>query len=192
MTACQWRVPHLSQGTVSMTEKIKIYTYPAPILRVTTELVENIDAEIHDLVRKMAETMYAAPGVGLAANQVGESKRILVYDVSPSGEGRNLSVIINPKIVLMEGEVVQEEACLSVVDFSAEVSRKAQIKVQGVDIDGNPVDIEAEGLLARCLQHEIDHLNGILFIDHISSLKRALYNKRLKKMLKQKQSTKNS
>ena len=192
MTACQWRVPHLSQGTVSMTEKIKIYTYPAPILRVTTELVENIDAEIHDLVRKMAETMYAAPGVGLAANQVGESKRILVYDVSPSGEGRNLSVIINPKIVLMEGEVVQEEACLSVVDFSAEVSRKAQVKVQGVDIDGNPVDIEAEGLLARCLQHEIDHLNGILFIDHISSLKRALYNKRLKKMLKQKQSTKNS
>jgi peptide deformylase len=175
-----------------MTEKIKIYTYPAPILRVTTELVENIDAEIHDLVRKMAETMYAAPGVGLAANQVGESKRILVYDVSPSGEGRNLSVIINPKIVLMEGEVVQEEACLSVVDFSAEVSRKAQIKVQGVDIDGNPVDIEAEGLLARCLQHEIDHLNGILFIDHISSLKRALYNKRLKKMLKQEQSTKNS
>jgi peptide deformylase len=172
MTACQWRVPHLSQGTVSMTEKI--------------------DAEIHDLVRKMAETMYAAPGVGLAANQVGESKRILVYDVSPSGEGRNLSVIINPKIVLMEGEVVQEEACLSVVDFSAEVSRKAQVKVQGVDIDGNPVDIEAEGLLARCLQHEIDHLNGILFIDHISSLKRALYNKRLKKMLKQKQSTKNS
>jgi peptide deformylase len=192
MTACQWRAPHLSRGTVSVTEKMKIYTYPAPILRVTTELVENIDAGIHDLVRKMAETMYAAPGVGLAANQVGESKRILVYDVSPSGEGRNLSVIINPEIILTEGEVVQEEACLSVVDFSAEVSRKAQIKVQGVDVDGNPVDIEAEGLLARCLQHEIDHLNGILFIDHISSLKRTLYNKRLKKMLKQEQSTKNS
>ena len=175
-----------------MTEKLKIYTYPAPILRVTTELVKNIDEGIHELVDKMAETMYAAPGVGLAANQVGEPKRILVYDVSPADEGRSLSVIINPEIVLTVGEIVQEEACLSVLDFSAEVSRKAQVKVQGVDIDGNAVDIEAEGLLARCLQHEIDHLNGILFIDHISSLKRALYNKRLKKMLKQEQSPDNS
>ncbi len=168
----------------SMTEKVKIYTYPAPILRVTTELVENIDEEIQKLVDRMAQTMYAAPGIGLAANQVGEPKRVLIYDVSPPDAGRSLSVIINPEIVLGEGDIVQEEACLSVIDFSAEVSRKAQVKVRGVDRDGNPVDIEAEGLLARCLQHEIDHLNGILFIDHISSLKRALYNKRLKKMLK--------
>ena len=169
---------------MNMTEKMKIYTYPAPVLRVSTELVKNIDEGIQKLVEKMAETMYAAPGVGLAANQVGELKRVLVYDVSPAEADRSLSVIINPEIVLAEGDIVQEEACLSVIDFSAEVSRKTRIKVRGVDRDGNPVDIEAEGLLARCLQHEIDHLNGILFIDHISSLKRTLYNKRLKKMLK--------
>jgi peptide deformylase len=167
-----------------MTEKMKIYTYPAPVLRVSTELVKDIDEGIQKLVEKMAETMYAAPGVGLAANQVGELKRVLVYDVSPAEADRSLSVIINPEIILAEGDIVQEEACLSVIDFSAEVSRKAQVKVRGVDRDGNPVDIEAEGLLAKCLQHEIDHLNGILFIDHISSLKRTLYNKRLKKMLK--------
>ncbi|MGD9076109.1 MAG: peptide deformylase, partial [Desulfobacteraceae bacterium] len=131
-----------------MAEKIKIYTYPAPILRVTTELVKDIDEEIQKLVDKMAETMYAAPGVGLAANQVGEPKRVLVYDVSPADAGRSLNVIINPEIVLAEGDIVQEEACLSVIDFSAEVSRSAQVKVRGVDIDGNPVDIEAEGLLA--------------------------------------------
>jgi peptide deformylase len=169
---------------MNMTEKMKIYTYPAPVLRVSTELVKNIDEGIQKLVEKMAETMYAAPGVGLAANQVGALKRVLVYDVSPAEADRSLSVIINPEIVLAEGDIVQEEACLSVIDFSAEVSRKAQVKVRGVDRDGNPVDIEAEGLLAKCLQHEIDHLNGILFIDHISSLKRTLYNKRLKKMLK--------
>ena len=174
-----------------MADEMKIYTYPAPILRVKTEPVKNIDEEIQRLVDRMAQTMYAAPGIGLAANQVGERKRVLIYDLSPSDAGRSLSVIINPEIVLGEGDLVQEEACLSVIDFSAEVSRKAQVKVRGVDLDGHPVDIEAEGLLARCLQHEIDHLNGILFIDHISGLKRALYNKRLKKMLKKEQSPNN-
>lgn len=167
-----------------MAERMKIYTYPAPVLRAKTDLVKNIDGEIQELVDRMAETMYAAPGIGLAANQVGELKRVLIYDLTPRDEGRNLSVVINPEIVLAEGEIVQEEACLSVLDFSAEISRKARIKVRGVDRRGNPVEIEAEDLLARCLQHEIDHLNGVLFIDHISSLKRALYNKRLKKMLK--------
>lgn len=167
-----------------MTEKTQIYTYPDPVLRAKAEPVKNIDEEIQNLVDRMGETMYTAPGIGLAANQVGERKRILVYDISSRVTGRNLSVIINPVIVLAEGAVVQEEACLSVLDFSAEVRRREKIKVQGVDRHGNPVDIEAEDLLARCLQHEIDHLNGVLFIDHISSLKRALYNKRLKKMLK--------
>jgi peptide deformylase len=167
-----------------MTEKMKIYTYPASVLRARTEPVKNIDGGIQELVDKMAEAMYAAPGIGLAANQVGELKRILVYDLTPQDEGRKLSVIINPEIVLAEGDLVQEEACLSVIDFAAEVNRKAKIKVQGVDRHGRPVDIEAEDLLARCLQHEIDHLNGVLFIDHISALKRALYKKKLAKMLK--------
>jgi peptide deformylase len=131
----------------------------------------------------MAETMYAAPGIGLAANQVGLLKQLIIYDVNHDKD-RDPSVLINPEIVMAEGEILYEEACLSVIDYSAEVSRSARIKVRGVDRHGNPVDIEAEDLLAICLQHEIDHLNGILFIDRISSLKRSLYKKKLKKMLK--------
>jgi peptide deformylase len=167
-----------------MAEKMKIFTFPESVLRVVADPVENIDGDVQHLINSMAETMYAAPGVGLAATQVGEPKRILIYDVSPKDEGRNLSVLINPEIVLAEGEIVYEEACLSVIDFSAEVARNAKVKVRGVDRDGNPVEIEAEDLLARCLQHEIDHLNGVLIIDHISSLKRSLYRKRLNKILK--------
>jgi peptide deformylase len=167
-----------------MTEKMKIYTYPESALRVMADPVENIDEDVQHLIKCMAETMYTAPGVGLAATQVGEPKRILIYDISPKDEGRNLSVLINPEIVLAEGEIIYEEACLSVIDFSAEVARNAKVKVRGVDRDGNPVEIEAEDLLARCLQHEIDHLNGVLIIDHISSLKRSLYKKKLNKILK--------
>ena len=167
-----------------MEGKMKIYTYPDSVLRALAEPVENIDEDIQKLIDCMGETMYGAPGIGLAANQVGEKKRILVYDLAPRDQGRNLCVLINPEIVLAEGDIVHEESCLSVIDFAAEVKRNARIKVQGVDRDGNPVDIEAEDLLAICLQHEIDHLNGYLFIDRISNLKRALYKKRLKKILK--------
>jgi len=167
-----------------MAEKIRIHTYPDPVLRRKAEPVENIDGDLQRLIDQMAETMYSAPGVGLAANQVGELRRILVYDLTPKESGRNLSVLINPEIVFAEDDIVHEEACLSVIDFSAEVTRKTKLKVKGVDRDGKPVDLEVENLTAICLQHEIDHLNGVLFIDHISSLKRALYKKRLKKMLK--------
>jgi peptide deformylase len=163
---------------------MRIYTYPDSILKVKAEPVQNIDEEIRSLVDNMCETMYSAMGIGLAANQVGKLKRILVYDVNQTEAGPNPAVLINPEIVLTEGDVVQEESCLSVIDFSADIPRKEKIKVRGVDKDGDPVDIEADGLLARCLQHEIDHLNGVLFIDHISSLKRSLYNKKMKKMLK--------
>ena len=167
-----------------MSEKMKIYTYPEPVLKTRAETVENIDEEIQTLIENMAHTMYSAPGIGLAANQVGNLNRLLIYDLSPKDERRNLSVLINPEIVLAEGSLLQDESCLSVIDYSAEVIRCSNIKVRGVDRHGNPVDIEAEGLLAVCLQHEIDHLNGSLFIDHISSLKRALYKKKLQKMLK--------
>ena len=163
---------------------MKIYKFPEPVLREQSEPVENIDDEIQSLIDAMGETMYAAPGIGLAANQVGEAIRLLVYDLTPKDKGRNLCVIINPEIVEAEGEIIYDEACLSVIDFSAEVKRHAMVKVRGVDRHGKPVDIEAEGLMAICLQHEIDHLNGKLFIDHISSLKRALYKRRLQKMLK--------
>lgn len=165
-----------------MTEKMRIYTYPESVLRSVADPIEQIDEGLQNLIKGMAETMYSAPGIGLAANQVGIPKRIILYDLSPRGE-RNLSVMINPEIVLAEGEIIHEEACLSVIDYSAEVRRRASVKIKGVDQHGNPVDVEAEGLLAICLQHEIDHLNGVLFIDHLSNLKRSLYKKKLKKIL---------
>ena len=163
---------------------MRIFTYPDAILKAKAEPVEDIDEGIRNLADNMCETMYSAMGIGLAANQVGELKQIIVYDVNQTEAGPNPAVLINPEIVLTDGDVVQEESCLSVIDFSADVARKERIKVRGVDKDGNPVDIEADGLLARCLQHEIDHLNGVLFIDHISTLKRTLYNKKVKKMMK--------
>lgn len=167
-----------------MGDILKIHTYPDPVLREKADPVQNIDEKTQKLIDDMAETMYNAPGIGLAAIQVGEPLRIIVYDVSPQEEGKNLSVIINPEIVSCEGSISFEEACLSVVDYSADVKRSEKICVKGLDRDGNPVEIEAEGLHSICLQHEIDHLNGILFIDHISSIKRSLYKKRLKKLLK--------
>ncbi len=162
----------------------KIYAYPAPVLRQTAEPVTDIDEGTLKLIDSMADTMYAAPGIGLAANQIGALKRIVVYDLNPREHGRDLKVLINPEIVLAEGETTYEESCLSVMEYAAEVERSANVKIRGVDRDGNPVDVEAEGLLAICLQHEIDHLNGILYIDHISSLKRALYKKKLKKLMR--------
>jgi peptide deformylase len=168
---------------------LQIMTYPDDILRAKSETIENIDDDLQVLIDCMGKTMYAAPGIGLAANQVGETKRVLVYDINPLENGNNLSVLINPEIVHAEGEIIHEEACLSVIDFSAEVSRYSQVQVQGFDRHGKPLNIEAEGLLAVCLQHEIDHLNGLLFIDHISGLKRSLYKKRLKKLQKKGAST---
>jgi peptide deformylase len=131
----------------------------------------------------MADTMYDAPGIGLAANQVGALHRVIVFDISPKEEGRNLNVIINPEIVACSGELVHEEACLSVREYSCDVRRKACITVSGLDREGNPVQVEAKDLLAVVLQHEIDHLDGVLFIDRISRLKRSLYNRQLRKIL---------
>jgi peptide deformylase len=169
---------------MSTPQIMKIYKFPEPVLREQAEPVEDIDDELRKLIDDMGETMYAAPGIGLAANQVGEPLQVLVYDLTPRDQERNLCVLMNPEIVSAEGEIIYDEACLSVIDFSAEVKRYAMVKVRGIDRHGKPVDIEAEGLMAICLQHEIDHLNGKLFIDHISSLKRALYKRRLQKMLK--------
>ncbi len=163
---------------------MKIYTYPDPVLKSLAEPVENIDDEVRRLIDSMIETMYQASGIGLAANQVGMLKRVIVFEGEPGQKSRNPQVLINPEIVLSEGKITTEEACLSVMDYAADVVRAYQVKAQGVDREGNPVDLEAEALKAVCLQHEIDHLNGILFIDHISSLKRSLYKKKLMKKLK--------
>jgi len=165
--------------------EMKIYTYPDTVLKTAAEPVTEIDEDMQRLIDRMMETMYAAPGIGLAANQVGVLKRVIVFDRRPREKERDTAVMINPEIVLGEDQITWEEACLSVPDFSAEVVRKEKVKVAGLDRDGKPYTIEAEDLLAVCLQHEVDHLNGTLFIDHISALKRSLYKKRLMKALKE-------
>ena len=165
---------------------LKILTYPDKFLKRKTAPVENIDEEIQTLIDDMADTMYQAPGVGLAAIQVGADKSIVVYDPTADKEQRPYHVLINPEIISTEGEVLSEnEGCLSVPDFRADVKRAAFALVKGLDREGNPVRIEAEGLLSVILQHEIDHLNGVLFIDRISALKRELYKRKIKKLLKQ-------
>ena len=164
---------------------LEILTYPNQFLQQPTKPVENIDGKIQKFIDDMAATMYAAPGVGLAAIQVGFDKSVLVYDISPPEEGRSLQVLINPRIISSRGEVLSEnEGCLSVPEYRADVKRATEIVVEGLDREGNVITIEAEGFPAIVLQHEIDHLNGTLFIDHLSSLKRELYKRRVLKQLK--------
>jgi len=163
---------------------MKIHTFPDPVLKTPAEAIRDIDEDLQALIDKMIETMYLAPGIGLAANQVGVLQRVIVFDGSPKEEERNPLVLINPEIVASEGAVKWDEACLSVPDYSADVVRKARVRVEGIDRHGNPLNLEAEDLLAVCLQHEIDHLDGVLFIDHISGLKRALYKKKVMKKQK--------
>jgi peptide deformylase len=164
---------------------LEIRTYPDKFLKQPTKPLENIDGQTQQMIENMAETMYQAPGVGLAAIQAGFDKSVIVYDVAPRDEKRELHVLINPRILEKEGSVVSEnEGCLSVPDFRSDVRRYATILVEGLDRDGNPVRIEADGFLSVVLQHEIDHLNGILFIDRISALKRQLYTRKIKKQMK--------
>jgi peptide deformylase len=163
----------------------KILTYPDKFLRKPTKPVLDIDSIIQAIIDDMADTMYEAPGVGLAAIQVGCDQSILIYDRLPGEENRSLEVLINPKIVDRKGQIIsQDEACLSVPDFRADLKRASAILVEGFDREGKPIQIEAEGYLAIVLQHEIDHLNGKLFIDHLSALKRELFKRRVKKMLR--------
>ncbi len=166
---------------------LKILTYPDNGLRNPTRELDNIDGNVQKMIDQMSETMYAAPGVGLAAIQVGWDRSVLIYDISPSEDGGALQVLINPRIVDQEGEILSEnEGCLSVPEFRADVKRYASILVEGVDREGRPLKLEAEGMLAIVLQHEIDHLKGKLFIDHISALKRQMYTRRMKKKLRSK------
>jgi len=167
---------------------LNILTYPDPFLRQPTKPVADIDDEIQTIIEDMAETMYEAPGVGLAAIQAGINKSIIVYDPEADAQKRNFQVLINPEIVFAEGEMISEnEGCLSVPDFRADVKRSERVTVEGLDRNGNQVKMNAEGLLSVILQHEIDHLKGILFIDRISALKRQLYKKKRMKALKSEQ-----
>jgi len=146
--------------------------------------VVDIDGNIQGLIDSMSKLMYHASGIGLAANQVGVAKRVIIFDINYKEKGEDLTVLINPTIVLAEDKIVFEEGCLSVPDFRGELTRKRYLKVQGIDRHGKPIDIDAEDLMAICIQHEIDHLNGTLILDHISHLKRNLYKRKAEKLMK--------
>jgi len=149
-----------------MTSLLPIVKYGDPVLRRKTAAVEKIDDDLLATIQTMFRTMYAAPGIGLAANQVGLSDCFAVIDLAPEGRRRPL-VIINPQIVERSGTLYEEEGCLSVPGFAGKIKRSARVKVKALNEQGLPMIIEGEGLMARCLQHEIDHLNGKLYIDHL-------------------------
>lgn len=161
-----------------------ILKFPAPALSTAAAAVDSIDGQVDALLRDMVETMYAAPGVGLAAPQIGVAQRLITLDVDHDHPGEHLLKLVNPVIAERQGSVLWEEACLSVVDYSAEVRRSARVLVKAWTLDQHEVEIEADGLLAVALQHEIDHLDGKLFIDRLSALKRESYKRKLKKMLR--------
>jgi peptide deformylase len=160
----------------------RIYTYPEAVLKEVANDVDDIDGVVAKTLDDMVETMYAAPGVGLAAPQIGLSQRMIVLDVDHDNKGKHLLKLVNPVIAESEGEVLWEEGCLSVRDYQAEVLRAERVLVKAWTTDHKEIEIEGTGLLAVALQHEIDHLNGTLFIDRLSRLKRDLYKRRLKKM----------
>jgi peptide deformylase len=163
----------------------RVLTFPEPVLKKRAAEIAQIDGRVDTLANDMVETMYAAPGIGLAAPQVGESERLIVLDVDAENPGAHLLKLINPAIVERDGTVLWEEGCLSVVDYTAEVRRNARILVKAWTPEQKEIEIEAEDLLAVALQHEIDHLDGKLFLDRISPLKRDVYKRRLKKMLRE-------
>ena len=158
---------------------LPILQYPDPRLRIRAEPVARVDAEIRTLVADLLQTMYAAPGIGLAATQVNVHKRVLVIDIS---EERDQPLcLINPRILRAEGEVSYEEGCLSVPDVFDKVSRAESIRVQALEENGESLEMDAEGLLAICIQHEMDHLEGKLFVDYLSTLKRERLKKKFLK-----------
>lgn len=161
----------------------KILAFPDPELKKKSAPVTIIDDTLRELVRDMAETMYHAPGVGLAAPQIGVHQRVIVIDVAPEDEAPNLIVAINPVIVHADGESYEEEGCLSVPKYSANVRRHARVVVKYLNLQGEEVTCKADELLAIAFQHEIDHLDGILFVDHISPLKREIFKRRYRRNL---------
>jgi peptide deformylase len=163
---------------------MKIITYPDPILKKKADPIINIDGKAQDLIDNMSKLMYQVSGIGLAANQIGVAKRVIIFDINYKEKGKDLTVLINPTIVLAEDKVVFEEGCLSVPDFQGKITRKKHLQVQGVDRHGKPINIEAEDLTAICIQHEIDHLDGTLILDHVSHLKRNLYKRKVEKLMK--------
>jgi peptide deformylase len=172
-----------------VTSNLEILTLPDPVLRQKSDPVERVDDETRRFMDQLLKTMYEAPGIGLAAIQVGEPRRIITIDVTPEDEPKRPLFLINPEIVWRSDDErsTYEEGCLSIPDYYAEVERPAKVRVRFVDYHGEPQEMEVDGLLATCVQHEVDHLNGILFIDYISKLKRDLVVKKFAKAAREKE-----
>jgi peptide deformylase len=163
----------------------KILTEPDPFLRQKSSIVEDVNDEIRTLMNDMLETMYNAPGIGLAAIQIGVPKRVIVIDLSRDNEKKNPSYFVNPEIITnSNNDAIYEEGCLSVPGQFAEINRPDKCKIKYLDYNGSEKTLEAEGLLATCIQHEMDHLEGILFIDYLSKLKKNMIVKKLSKQKK--------
>jgi peptide deformylase len=163
---------------------LPIVKYGDPVLRNPTKLITEFDEPLQKLIEDMVATMYAAPGIGLAANQVGVSKRLAVIDLSVGKRPGGLHVFVNPEMVETEGEITEEEGCLSIPDFAEVVTRPNRVKVRYTDRNGEQREIRGEGLMARALSHEIDHLNGNLFIDHLRGFKKERLMKKIQKLAK--------
>lgn len=166
---------------------LPILKYPDPLLKEKSQPVEVFDQELAELAADMAETMLDAPGAGLAAPQIGCLKRLIVIAGAENDESfdERVMVLVNPRITWSGGELVYEEGCLSVVELNEKVIRAAEVELEAQDLEGRPIHLKADGRRAVILQHEIDHLDGILFLDHLSQLKRDIYKRRLKKLLKE-------
>jgi peptide deformylase len=160
---------------------LKIEKYGNPILQKKAEPIKEINAEIRELARNMVQTMHAAPGIGLAAPQVNVNKRLITVDLSVGENKEALIILINPEILKQEGESTLEEGCLSVPDIHEKVTRPLRVTVKCIDLEGNEIILDAENLMARVFCHEIDHINGKLFFEHLSPLKKTLIKKKLKK-----------
>jgi peptide deformylase len=160
---------------------LEILKYPHPVLKKRCEAVSQIDEKVRTLIHDMKETMGEAEGIGLAACQVGVSRRVIVLDVSPVDPEHGFFALINPEIISEEGEIEHEEGCLSVPDCLEKIKRKEKVCVRGLSLEGRETEIRGDGILAIALQHEIDHINGVLILDRVSRLKREIYRNKLKK-----------
>jgi peptide deformylase len=161
---------------------LPILKYGAPELKRVSVPVDVFNSELEKIAKNMVETMYGAPGIGLAAPQVGLNIRLATVDLSVGEDKGRLIAICNPEVISIEGEQKSEEGCLSIPEFTDTILRPKRMVVRGQDLHGDEIRIEAEGLLARCFSHEIDHLNGVLFIDHLSSVKKNLVRNKIKKL----------
>jgi peptide deformylase len=163
---------------------LPVLKYGAPSLRAMSKPVDSFTSDLEEIAKNMVETMYSSPGIGLAAPQIGINIRLATIDLTVGEDEKGKIIICNPEIVSAEGEQKSDEGCLSIPDFSDTVVRPLKMILRGQNLHGDEVKYEAEGLLARCFSHEIDHLNGVLFIDHLSPLKRSLIRNKIKKLAK--------